>query len=46
LHSLTTTLLKPTEEVLTFDKSDATEMERLREENKRLKRTLVERFDH
>ena len=35
------------EEILTFDKQKeaGTEVERLREENKRLKRTLVERFD-
>ena len=35
------------EEILTFDKQNEgiTEVERLREENKRLKRTLVERFD-
>jgi hypothetical protein len=37
----------PEEEILTFDKQKegGTEVERLREENKRLKRTLVERFD-
>jgi hypothetical protein len=41
--------MKPTEEIMTFDKTSnepSSEMDRLREENKRLKRTLVERFDH
>jgi hypothetical protein len=44
--------MKPTEEIMTFEKSGnssdqpTSELDRLREENKRLKRTLVERFDH
>jgi len=43
-------LSKKEEEVITFTKeqtnpSDMSEVERLREENKRLKRTLLERFD-
>ena len=41
---------KEEEEVITFTKeqtnpSEMSEVERLREENKRLKRTLLERFD-
>ena len=47
LHPLLKQAGDPVEEILTFDKQKegGTEVERLREENKRLKRTLVERFD-
>jgi len=43
--------MKPvaTEEIMTFEAAkepSGSEIDRLREENKRLKRTLVERFDH
>ena len=47
-HPLLKQAADPEEEILTFDKQKeggGTELERLREENKRLKRTLVERFD-
>ena len=42
-------LMPKSEEIMTFEGSKtepSTEVEKLREENKRLKRTLVERFDH
>ena len=44
-QSVASALLSEKPEVIKFDADSKTEIERLKEENRRLKRTLIERFD-